>query len=82
MFFSANIVPFKVPIQNINKRKIKYISVLGMGTMWGVLFFCNHVIMAWIWMAVRLLETIDVHSGYDIPYMNPFHLLPGYAGNI
>lgn len=31
-------------------------------------------------MVVRLLETIDVHSGYDIPYINVFHLIPGYAG--
>ena len=30
-------------------------------------------------MAFRLLETIDVHSGYDIP-LNPMHLIPGYAG--
>ena len=29
---------------------------------------------------VRLLETIDVHSGYDIPYINVMHLIPGYAG--
>ena len=31
-------------------------------------------------MAVRLLETIEVHSGYDFPYINPLHLIPGYAG--
>jgi len=36
--------------------------------------------MLWAWMVVRLLETIDVHSGYDIPYINVFHLIPGYAG--
>lgn len=31
-------------------------------------------------MFVRLLETIEVHSGYDFPYLNPLHLIPGYAG--
>ena len=30
-------------------------------------------------MFCRLLETIDVHSGYQFP-LNPLHLLPGYAG--
>ena len=31
-------------------------------------------------MVARLLETIEVHSGYDIPYINPYYLIPGYAG--
>ena len=35
----------------------------------------------WAWVTIRLLETIDVHSGYDIPYVNVLHLLPFYAGN-
>jgi len=39
----------------------------------------NHLAFLWGWMAVRLLETIDVHSGYDIP-LNPLHLLPFYGG--
>lgn len=41
---------------------------------------CDHVVFLWIWMFFRLLETIDVHSGYDFPYWNPLHLIPGYAG--
>jgi len=51
-----------------------------MGFVWGILFFGNHVIVEWLWMMVRLLETIEVHSGYDFPYLNPMHLIPGYAG--
>ncbi|KAK2166935.1 hypothetical protein LSH36_33g03043 [Paralvinella palmiformis] len=54
--------------------------VLGMGFFIGILLFSNHVIMLWAWVSARLLETVDVHSGYDIPYINPFHLIPGYAG--
>jgi methylsterol monooxygenase len=54
--------------------------VLGTGFFIGVFFMCNHLIMIWLWMTVRLLETIEVHSGYDFPYLNPLHLLPGYAG--
>ena len=53
--------------------------VLGTGFFIGVLGFCNHLIFLWVWMAVRLVETIDVHSGYDLP-LNPLHLIPGYAG--
>ena len=29
---------------------------------------------------MRLLESVEVHSGYDFPYLNPLHLIPGYAG--
>ncbi|XP_072179030.1 methylsterol monooxygenase 1-like [Diadema setosum] len=53
--------------------------ILGMGTMWGMLLFANHLIFLWVWMFVRLIETIDVHSGYDIP-LNPMHLIPFYGG--
>ena len=55
-------------------------TVLGMGFMIGILCFCNHLILIWAWMATRLLETIDVHSGYDFPYLNPLNLIPGYGG--
>ena len=51
-----------------------------MGFMWGVLLLCDHLVLIWLWMTVRLLETIEVHSGYDFPYLNPLHLIPGYAG--
>ena len=54
-------------------------AVLGAGFFIGILFFANHVVVMWAWMFCRLLETIDVHSGYEFPF-NPLHLLPGYAG--
>ena len=54
--------------------------VLGAGFFIGVLLFCDHVVFMWLWMFVRLLETIEVHSGYDFPYLNPLNLIPGYAG--
>ncbi|XP_067942181.1 methylsterol monooxygenase 1-like [Watersipora subatra] len=54
--------------------------ILGTGFFIGLLLTCNHVAFLWVWMVARLLETIDVHSGYDIPYINVFHLIPGYAG--
>ena len=57
-------------------------AVLGFGFVLGVLAVCNHVVLLWTWMFVRLLETIEVHSGYDFPYLNPLHLIPGYAGEM
>ncbi|KAL5010100.1 hypothetical protein ScPMuIL_012405 [Solemya velum] len=54
--------------------------VLGFGFFFGILIFTNHFILMWAWVVIRLVETIDVHSGYDFPYLNPLHLIPFYAG--
>lgn len=54
--------------------------VLGAGFFLGILLLCNHLIVMWLWMMVRVLETVEVHSGYEIPYLSPLHLIPGYAG--
>lgn len=53
--------------------------MLGTGFFLGILVFCNHVILLWVWVALRLMETIDVHSGYDVP-LNLLHLIPFYGG--
>lgn len=51
----------------------------GIGFFIPFALWCDHLVFLWIWMAVRVAETTDVHSGYDIP-LSPFYLLPGYAG--
>lgn len=53
--------------------------ILGTGFFIGIVVFCNHVVLLWAWVICRLMETIDVHSGYDVP-LNPLHLVPFYAG--
>jgi len=54
---------------------------LGIGFFlgFGLLRNSMHFSLMWAWVFARLLETIDVHSGYDIPF-HPFHLFPFYAG--
>eukprot|EP00916_Digyalum_oweni_P016893 GHVL01027711.1.p1 GENE.GHVL01027711.1~~GHVL01027711.1.p1 ORF type:complete len:262 (-),score=41.10 GHVL01027711.1:64-849(-) len=55
--------------------------VLGMGFMIGVLVYGNHVTFLWFWVALRLTETIEVHSGYDIALpFNWLHFFPFYGG--
>ncbi|XP_039203381.1 methylsterol monooxygenase 1-like [Crotalus tigris] len=56
------------------------ILIFGFGFFIGLMVFCNHIIFLWAWLFCRLIETIDVHSGYDIP-LNPLHLLPFYVGS-
>lgn len=54
--------------------------VLGFGFFIGPLLLANHFILLWAWVMFRLMETIDVHSGYDFPYLNPMNLIPFYGG--
>lgn len=62
------------------KKYVFLTTVLGMGFFIGILLTTNHVFLLWAWVTFRLMETVDVHTGYDIPYVNPMHLIPGYAG--
>ena len=55
--------------------------MLGIGFFIPVLLLCDHMIFMFIWLAVRMLETADVHSGYDLP-LNPLRLLPFYGGEL
>merc|ERR1719431_501921 len=54
--------------------------ILGGGIFVGLPIFCTHIFMLWTWVTVRMLMAIDVHMGYHIPYLNPFHLIPFYGG--
>ena len=55
-------------------------AVLGAGFFIGLTLCANHMFFLWAWVTIRLLETIDVHTGYDLPWINPLNLLPFYAG--
>lgn len=35
-----------------------------------------HPLVLWLWLMIRVWETVDVHSGYALP-ISPFHLLFG-----
>lgn len=39
----------------------------------GCMFLGSHVFTLWLWLAIRLWETLDVHSGYSFQW-SPFHL--------
>jgi len=38
-----------------------------------------HLFTYWMWVVVRSVETVDGHSGYDLPW-SPFRLMPFSAG--
>ncbi|XP_030881820.1 methylsterol monooxygenase 1 [Leptonychotes weddellii] len=35
--------------------------ILGTGFFIGIMLLCDHVILLWAWVTIRLIETVDVH---------------------
>ena len=58
-------------------------TVLSIGFMWGIVLMCDHLVLMWAWASIKLLQSVDHHSGYDVPALvliNPMRILPFYAG--
>lgn len=53
---------------------------LGVGFFLPLPFVCNHLFVFWCWLAIRMIQTTDVHTGYYFPWLNPLYLIPGYGG--
>ena len=45
----------------------------------GCMFLGSHVFTFWLWIALRLWETLDVHSGFSFKW-SPFHVFPFQGG--
>ncbi|CAD7682548.1 unnamed protein product [Nyctereutes procyonoides] len=56
--------------------------ILGTGFFIGIMLLCDHVILLWAWVTIRLIETIDVHSRRQTaaPPRDP-NLISFYAGS-
>jgi sterol desaturase/sphingolipid hydroxylase (fatty acid hydroxylase superfamily) len=52
----------------------------GVGTVLGPLLFARHLLSVWVFLFLRLWETVDDHSGYDLPW-NVTKLIPFWAGS-
>ena len=58
---------------------IEYLFSSAIPTFIGPFLLKSHVITFWIWLAIRLLEGIDGHSGYDFWFV-PFRYFPFRPG--
>ena len=45
----------------------------------GAFIMRSHPLTVWVWLAVRLWETIDAHSGYSFKF-SPFHVFSWQGG--
>ncbi|GAV70354.1 FA_hydroxylase domain-containing protein [Cephalotus follicularis] len=55
------------------------ILILGIPSFLGPAIAPGHLITFWLWIALRQIEAIDTHSGYDFPW-SPTKYIPFYGG--
>ena len=58
---------------------LEYSITNSAGVFLGTLLLKSHVITFWIWLAIRVLEGIDGHCGYDF-WFSPFRYFPFRPG--
>uniref|UniRef100_A0A7M4EX53 Fatty acid hydroxylase domain-containing protein n=1 Tax=Crocodylus porosus TaxID=8502 RepID=A0A7M4EX53_CROPO len=49
--------------------------IIGTGFFFGMLAFCHHLFLLWLWVVARVAQNTHVHSGYDVPW-DPLRLVP------
>ncbi|KAG2282557.1 hypothetical protein Bca52824_053777 [Brassica carinata] len=55
------------------------VFLLGIPTFMGPAISPGHMITFWLWIALRQIEAIETHSGYDFPW-SPTKYIPFYGG--
>lgn len=55
------------------------ILILGIPTFLGPATVPGHMITLWLWVALRQIEALETHSGYDFPW-TPTKYIPFYGG--
>ena len=57
------------------------ILFLGFATFFGPAITGPHLLTLWLWMVLRVLETVEAHCGYDFPWSisKIFPLYGGYS---
>ncbi|EFA78624.1 C-4 methyl sterol oxidase [Heterostelium album PN500] len=54
--------------------------LLGVGTCLGPFLLTRDLFTLWSWLAIRLYQTVECHSGYDFPW-NPTNFIPFWGGS-
>ncbi|XP_022736962.1 methylsterol monooxygenase 1-1-like [Durio zibethinus] len=55
------------------------VLILGIPSFLGPAIVPGHMITFWLWIALRQIEAIETHSGYDFPW-TPTRFIPFYGG--
>jgi len=55
--------------------------MLGVGSLFGPMLLSRHVFTLWVWLLLRVFQTVEAHTGYDLPY-SPTKIIPFWGGAI
>ncbi|KAI4311675.1 hypothetical protein MLD38_036552 [Melastoma candidum] len=55
------------------------VLILGIPSFLGPAIVPGHMITFWLWIALRQIEAIETHTGYDLPW-TPTKYIPFYGG--
>ncbi|ETW07628.1 hypothetical protein H310_02098 [Aphanomyces invadans] len=55
--------------------------ILGIGTFLGPFLLTRHLLTLWVWMCVRIIQSVDSHCGYELPW-SPTRFLPFWGGAV
>ncbi|XP_022158130.1 methylsterol monooxygenase 2-2-like [Momordica charantia] len=68
--------PFGLTAEYAHPAEILF---LGFATVIGPAITGPHLMTLWLWMTLRLMETVEAHCGYHFPW-SPSNFLPLYGG--
>ncbi|KAK4788959.1 hypothetical protein SAY86_020278, partial [Trapa natans] len=68
--------PFGLTAEYAHPAEILF---LGFATIIGPALTGPHLLTLWLWMVLRVLETVEAHCGYHFPW-SPSNFLPLYGG--
>ncbi|RRT53171.1 hypothetical protein B296_00049984 [Ensete ventricosum] len=75
-FICRYATPFGLTSEYAHPAEILF---LGFATVVGPALTGPHLFTLWLWMILRVLETVEAHSGYHFPW-SPSNFLPLYGG--
>jgi len=70
---------YTIGIASVFAHPVENVLANLLPTLAGCLFMGSHVFTLWLWLALRITETVDAHSGYEFTF-SPFSLLPFQGG--
>lgn len=77
-FIHRYATPFGLTSEYAHPAEILF---LGFATIVGPIITGPHLITLWLWMIVRVLETVEAHCGYHFPW-SLSNFLPLYGGSV
>ena len=78
LMHSRYATPFGLTSEYAHPAEILF---LGFATIFGPAITGPHLLTLWIWMSLRVLETVEAHCGYDFPW-SLSRYMPIYGGYV